>query len=48
MRSEIDEPEIPSALAVFGSDDATNEFFMLYFDERSISRNTTWRWQATN
>ena len=38
MRSEIDEPEIPSGLAIFGSDDAANEFFMLYFDERRISR----------
>jgi hypothetical protein len=37
-RSEIDEPGIPSGLAVFGSDDATGEFFMAYFDERGISR----------
>ena len=38
MHSEIDEPEIPSAVAIFGSDDATGEYFMLYFDERGISR----------
>ncbi len=38
MRSEIDEPEIPSGVAIFGSDDATGEFFMLYFDERDVSR----------
>jgi hypothetical protein len=38
MRSEIDEREIPSGLAIFGSDDVANEFFMLYFDERGISR----------
>ena len=38
MRSEIDEPEIPSGVAVFGSDDATGRYFMLYFDERGVSR----------
>ena len=38
MRSEIDEPEIPSGLAIFGSDDEVGEYFMLYFDERGISR----------
>jgi hypothetical protein len=38
MRSEIDEPEIPSGIAIFGSDDVTKEFFMLYFDERGVSR----------
>ena len=38
MRSEIDEPEIPSGVAIFGSDDATGEYFMLYFDERDVSR----------
>ena len=38
MRSQIDEPEIPSGIAIFGSDDVTKEFFMLYFDERGVSR----------
>jgi len=38
MRSEIDEPGIPSGLAIFGSDDSTEECFMLYFDERGVSR----------
>src|SRR5215213_10019896 len=38
MRSEIDEPQIPSAIAVIGSDDATGECTMLYFDERGVSR----------
>jgi Protein of unknown function (DUF1579) len=38
MHSEIDEPDIPSGIAIYGSDDATGEFFMLYFDERKISR----------
>jgi hypothetical protein len=38
MRSEIDEPEIPSGLAIIGSDDAAGTFTMIYFDERDISR----------
>ncbi|HEX3628906.1 MAG TPA: hypothetical protein VHW91_00420 [Candidatus Dormibacteraeota bacterium] len=38
MRSEIDEPEIPSGVAIFGSDDASATYFMLYFDERGVSR----------
>ncbi len=38
MRSEIDEPEIPSGVAIFGSDNAAGEYFMLYFDERGVSR----------
>lgn len=38
MRSEIDEPEIPSGIAIFGSDDVAKQYFMLYFDERGVSR----------
>jgi hypothetical protein len=38
MHSEIDEPEIPGGIAIFGSDDASKEYFMLYFDERKVSR----------
>ncbi len=38
MHSEIDEPEIPSGVAIFGSDEAANKYFMLYFDERGVSR----------
>jgi hypothetical protein len=38
MRSEIDEPEVPSGLAVIGSDDAAGTVTMLYFDEREVSR----------
>jgi hypothetical protein len=41
MRSEIDEPEIPSAVAVIGSDDADGTFTMSYFDEREVSRRYT-------
>lgn len=36
MHSEIDEPEIPSGVAIFGADE--NEFFLSYFDERGVSR----------
>jgi hypothetical protein len=51
MHSEIQEPEIPSAVAVFGSDDSAGEYFMLYFDERGVSRkydvslrDNVWKW----
>ena len=51
MHSQIEEPEIPSAIAVFGSDDATGECSMLYFDERGVSRryevslrDNVWTW----
>jgi len=36
--SEIDEAHFPGSVAIFGSDDATEAFFMLYFDERKVSR----------
>jgi hypothetical protein len=38
MHSEIDEPEIPSGVAIVGSDDVAGKYFMLYFDERGVSR----------
>ncbi|HJQ19128.1 MAG TPA: hypothetical protein VJ867_02195 [Gemmatimonadaceae bacterium] len=51
MRSQIDEPEIPSGIAVFGTDDVTGECAMLYFDERGVSRRyetrvrgNEWQW----
>ena len=51
MRSQIDEPEIPTAVAVFGTDDASGSCSMLYFDERGVSRRyevrldgNEWRW----
>jgi uncharacterized protein DUF1579 len=37
-RSEIDEPEVPSGVAILGSDNATGDYHMLYFDERDVSR----------
>jgi hypothetical protein len=51
MRSEMDEPEIPSGIAIFGTDDTTGECSMLYFDERGVSRryevsvrDGEWKW----
>jgi hypothetical protein len=38
MHSEIDESDIPSGVAILGSDDAAKKYFMLYFDERGVSR----------
>ena len=38
MRSEIDEPGIPSGLAIIGNDDSRDEYSMHYFDERGVSR----------
>jgi hypothetical protein len=43
MHSETEEAGIPSGIAIFGSDDASEEYFMLYFDERGVSR----KYQAT-
>jgi hypothetical protein len=37
-RSKIDKEGFPAGIAIFGSDDATGEYFMLYFDERKVSR----------
>jgi hypothetical protein len=51
MRSEIDEPEVPSGVGVIGTDADTNECSMLYFDERRVSRryrvalrSDQWHW----
>lgn len=51
MRTEIDEPGVPSGIAIIGSDDSTGEYFMLYFDERGVSRKyevtlqgNIWKW----
>lgn len=38
MRTEIDEPEIPSGISIFGTDDKTKKCSMVYFDERGVSR----------
>jgi len=51
MRSEIDEPEIPSGIAILGTDVDAQECSMLYFDERGVSRryivalrSDKWEW----
>ena len=51
MQSQIEEPEIPSGIAIFGTDDTTGECLMLYFDERGVSRkydvsvqDNVWKW----
>ena len=51
MRSEIDEPGIPSGIAILGTDDDSKECSMLYFDERGVSRryvvalrSDQWEW----
>jgi hypothetical protein len=38
MHMEIDEPQIPTGIAIFGSDDEGPRFYMIYFDERGVSR----------
>jgi len=38
MHSEIDEPGVPSGVAIFGGDDSVEGCSMLYFDERGVSR----------
>ena len=40
MRTRINETEsgIPSGVAIFGTDDADDACFMLYFDERGVAR----------
>lgn len=30
--------KVPKGIAIFGSDDTIREYFMLYFDERKVSR----------
>jgi hypothetical protein len=37
-RSQIDHPEFPDGVAIFGSDDGLQTCYQIYFDERGISR----------
>ena len=37
-QSEVYAEGFPVGIAIFGSDDATGEYYMLYFDEREVSR----------
>lgn len=50
-RSEMDDQRVPNGLAFIGSDDERDDCFMLYFDERGVSRkydtsmrDGVWRW----
>ena len=38
MHSEVDAPEVPSGVAIIGSDDTNGQLMMSYFDERGVSR----------
>jgi len=38
VRSEIDYPQFPAGIAIFGSDDESGAYYQIYFDERGISR----------
>src|SRR5689334_9377172 len=51
MRSEIEEAGVPSGISIIGSDDFEEGFYMLYFDERGVSRkyevsmkDNVWKW----
>jgi hypothetical protein len=51
MHSEIDEPRFPAGIAITGSDNVAGTYFMLYFDERGVSRkcevsfqDNVWKW----
>jgi hypothetical protein len=38
QHTELDNPKFPNGIAIFGSDDMEKKFFVLYFDERGVSR----------
>lgn len=38
MRAEVDDARFPAGVAIFASDDSSGALFMLYFDERTVSR----------
>ncbi len=51
MHSEIDDPRFPSTITIFGSDNFEEEYYMLTFDERGVSRkyevtlhDNIWKW----
>lgn len=51
LRSELDDPRFPAGISIIGSDQGTGEYFMLYFDERGVSRtfqvtitDNVWKW----
>ena len=38
MHSATDDKNIPTSIVIFGSDNTKSEYFMLFFDERKVSR----------
>lgn len=38
LRTEIDHPDVPDGIEIFGSDDKAGTYYMLHFDERGTSR----------
>jgi hypothetical protein len=38
MTTTIDHPEFPDGIALIGSDNKNSKFYMIYFDERTLSR----------
>ena len=51
MHGAVDHKDFPAGVAIFGSDDAEEEFTMNYYDERKVSRKYTstlkdnvWKW----
>ncbi len=51
MSSTIAHPQFPDSVSLLGSDDKSGHIFMLYFDQRGISRiynfcmeNNRWKW----
>jgi hypothetical protein len=45
MHAEIFHEQFPAGVGIFGSDDALETYFMLYFDERGVSRKQDVRFQ---
>jgi hypothetical protein len=38
IRAQIDHPDFPDGIQIVGSDDALNQYYLLHFDERGVSR----------
>lgn len=38
MHSDVEEPGVPTTIAIIGSDNVKQEYYMLSFDERGVSR----------
>jgi len=38
MSSQVDHPQFPDGVAIFGSDDNLKTYYQIYFDERGVSR----------